>query len=170
VASDIMYDNLMNKFEYGNMNDPDVYIDENNARMMTNIRNSFNRLAYTLISEGKKDSAIAVIDRCFELIPNEIVQYEYFALELAESYFNAGASEKGKEIVEKAFDIYNNELSYFLSLDNKFVQTPSINEEMQRNFYYMQKMERMVRLDGDVEMSKKIAETIQMHFDNYNSI
>ena len=170
VASDIMYDNMMNKFEYGNMNDPNVYFDENNVRMMTNIRNSFNRLAATLIQEGKKDSAITVIDRCFELTPNEIVQYEYFALQLAQSYFNAGASEKGKEIVNTAFDIFNDELSYFLSLDNKFVKTQSINEEMQRNFYYLQMMERMVRLDGDEELSKKIGETIQMHFDRYNTI
>ena len=81
VATDIMYDNMMNKFKYGNMNDPKVYIDENNSRMMTNIRNSFNRLATGLIEEGKKDSAIAVIDRCFELIPGSIVPYEYFTLE-----------------------------------------------------------------------------------------
>lgn len=54
VATDIMYDNMMNKFKYGNMNDPKVYIDENNSRMMTNIRNSFNRLATGLIEEEKR--------------------------------------------------------------------------------------------------------------------
>ena len=43
----------MNKFEWGNMNQPGIYLDENNRRMMTNIRNSFNRLATTLIKEGK---------------------------------------------------------------------------------------------------------------------
>src|SRR5690606_15321193 len=91
VATDLMYDNLMNKFEYGNMNDPSVYIDENNARMMTNIRNSFNRLATGLVNEGKQDSAVAVIDRCFELIPQDIVPFEFFSLGLIENYFRAGA-------------------------------------------------------------------------------
>jgi tetratricopeptide (TPR) repeat protein len=169
VATDIMYDNLMNKFEYGNMNDPDIYVDENNARMMTNIRNSFNRLARALVEEGKNDSAIAVIDRCLELVPNEIVQYEYFAMELAETYFAAGASEKGKQMVETAFDIYNNELAYFLSLAPQIKNTQDINEEIQRNLFYLQKMERMVRVDGDEELSKKIAETIQLHFEKYNA-
>ena len=169
VATDLMYDNLMNKFEYGNMNDPDVYIDENNARMMTNIRNSFNRLARALVEEGKNDSAIAVIDRSLELIPNGIVQYEYFAMELAETYFAAGAAEKGKEMVETAFGIYNNELGYFLSLGPGIRNTQDVNEEIQRDMFYLQKMERMVRISGDTELSQKINETLQMYFEKYNA-
>lgn len=163
VATDLMYDNLMNKFKWGNMNSPDVYIDENNMRMMTNIRNSFNRLASALIEEGKKDSAIAVIDRCFELIPSEIVQFEYFSLELADSYFNAGATEKGKAVLEHAFESFNDDLSYYFSLDQKYVQTKSINEEIQRSLYYMQRMERSARNYGDMEFSKKIGETFQAY-------
>ena len=169
VATDLMYDNLMNKFEWGNMNDPDIYIDENNFRMMTNVRNSFNRLAGGLIDEGKKDSAVAVIDRCFELIPNNIVQYEYFALDLAESYYNADANEKGKNIIEMAFDIYNDELSYFLSLDRKLIQTKSVNEEIQRTLFYMQKMERAARNNGDSELSQKIGQAVQTYYEQYTA-
>jgi tetratricopeptide (TPR) repeat protein len=167
VASDIMYDNIMNNFEYGNMNDPGIYVDENNARMMTNIRNSFNRLARTLIEEGKIDSAIAVIDRCNELVPNEIIQYEFFALELAESYYAAGATDKGKTMIQKAFDAYNDELGYLFSLKKKHVNTQSAIEEIQRNIFYLQKMEQAVRLAGDVEFSKTISDTIQSYYNRY---
>jgi hypothetical protein len=169
VATDLMYDNLMNKFEWGNMNDSDIYIDENNIRMMTNIRNSFNRLAMELINEGKNDSAVAVIDRCFELIPDDIVQYEYFALELAESYINAGAMEKGRNVIEKAFEVYNDELGYFFSLAPKFIQTKSVNEEIQRNMFYMQRMERAARSIGDEELSKKINDAVQSYFQQYRT-
>ncbi|MBW6535850.1 MAG: DUF2723 domain-containing protein [Mariniphaga sp.] len=170
VATDLMYDNLMNKFEYGNMNDPSVYIDENNSRMMTNIRNSFNRLATGLIAEGKKDSAVAVIDRCFELIPQNIVSYEFFSLGLIENYYMADAPEKGREKVQEAFEIFNDELGYFLSLKSKFLQTQSINEEIQRNLFYVQRLERIARTYGDAELSQKIGETMQKHFETYNAI
>ncbi len=170
VATDIMYDNLMNKFNYGNMNDPDVYIDENNMRMMTNIRNSFNRLATALIEEGKNDSAVAVIDRAFELVPNEIVQYEYFGLQLVENYYNAGAMEKGKAAVEKAFAVFDNELGYFFSMDPRFINDPSVNEEIQRTLFYMQKIERMARTNGDTELATKIGEAVQAHFEKYNTL
>ena len=45
VNKDIMYNNVMNKFVFGNMNDEqDVYLDENNLRMTTNFRINFSRL------------------------------------------------------------------------------------------------------------------------------
>ncbi|MDR2910454.1 MAG: DUF2723 domain-containing protein [Bacteroidales bacterium] len=170
VASDIMYDNLMNNFEYGNMNDTCIYIDENNARMMTNIRNSFNRLARTLIEEGKNDSAIVVLDRCNELVPNEIVQYEYFALDIMESYFAAGAFEKGITIAQKTFYAYDDELSYISSLKTEHIAEQSVIEEIQRDLFYMQKIELAVRSAGDEEFANTINETIQSYYNMYSSL
>ncbi len=167
VAPNIMYDNMMNKFKWGNMNDSTVYIDENNARMMTNIRNSFNRLALGLIQENKKDSAIAVIDHCFELIPNNVIQFEYFALQLVDSYYKAGAAEKGKAIMEEALDTYNNELDYFFSLDPQLIQTQDVNEAIQRDLFYLQRMQQIARNNGDTELSKKITDTSQLQFQKY---
>lgn len=169
VDTDLMYDNLMNKFEWGNMNDPEIYLDENNMRMMTNIRNSFNRLANALIEEGKNEMAIEVIDRCFELIPQDISHPEYFAMELADSYYTAGAKEKGKAVLEQALEMYNDELGYYFSLDKKFVQTKSVNEEIQRNLFYMQRMERTARNSEDTEFAKEISEVFQAHIAKLNT-
>jgi len=142
VATDIMYDNLMNKFKWGRMNEPDVYIDENNARMMTNIRNTFNRLASALIEENKNDSAVAVIDRCVELIPNNVVPYEYYAVLLAENYIKAGAKDKGINMVESAYANFDNELSYYFSLDARYLATAGVSDEIQRNMFYLQRLEK----------------------------
>ncbi|NLO00711.1 MAG: DUF2723 domain-containing protein [Bacteroidales bacterium] len=168
VETDIMYDNLMNKFKYGNMNDPDIYLDENNMRMMINIRNSFSRLATALIQEGKKDSAITVVDKCFELVPNNLVSYDYFALELTDNYFSAGATDKGNKILEDALDIFNDELGYFLALDRKFLKTQSINEEIQRNLFYLQRMERTARNHQNTELADKIGASLKIHLEKYN--
>lgn len=170
VETDIMYSNLMDKFKWGNMNNPDVYLDETNRRMMTNIRNSFNRLASALIEEGKKDSAIAVIDRCNELIPNKIIPYEYFATNLAENYLKAGASKKGVEMLETTFQQFNDELNYYFSLDTKHLLTKGINQEIQRNMFYLQSIERIARNNGQAELAKKIADTLQAHFQAYGGM
>lgn len=170
VATDLMYDNLMNKFSWGGMNNPDIYLDENNMRMMTNIRNSFNRLADALIQEGSNDKAIAVIDRAFELIPVDIVAPEYFAVELAGNYLRAGKTDKGLEILNKAFATYDEELSYFFSLKRKFTQTRSVNEEIQRNLFYLQLVERIARSTGQEEMAKKAGDAMQNYFAKYSQI
>jgi tetratricopeptide (TPR) repeat protein len=131
--------------------------------MMTNIRNTFNRLAGGLIEEGQNDKAIEVIDRAFELIPINQVAPEYFALELADSYIKAGANDKGKAILEQAFAMYDDELGYFFSLNPKFIQTKSINEEIQRNLFYFQRMERSARTSGDTEFAKTVSDAFQAH-------
>ena len=37
IESDVLYTSLMERFEYGNMNSPEVYLDETNLRLVMNI-------------------------------------------------------------------------------------------------------------------------------------
>jgi hypothetical protein len=53
INTDIMYDNMMNKFVWGNM-DQDVYLDGTILRQCRNFRMTMFRLAMTLSDEGKE--------------------------------------------------------------------------------------------------------------------
>jgi hypothetical protein len=176
VDSKIMYDNIINKFKWGNMNDPRVYLDENNMRMSMNVRNNFVRLADQLIVEGKTDSAVAVLDRCNELVPNKKIPYNYFNLLMAESYFKAAQTEmrkmgkerasaevnmlpasvsKGKDVVKILLDNNEREILYYLSLEPKFRE--SVGEDLQRSFYILQELAAITDQYGEKELSKEIA-------------
>jgi len=120
INTDILYNNLMNKFKWGGMNKPGVYLDETILRQTNNFKNVFYRLATKLISEGKKDSAIKVVDRALEVMPKETVPLDvessYFTLRLCEAYFAAGANAKAtallKDIVKESSDRYRYYSSY----------------------------------------------------------
>lgn len=161
-----MYDQMMNRFKWGNMNDPDVYIDENNQRMMMNIRNNFNRLAESLIKEGRKDSAIKVLDRNLELIPHTVVPYNYFSQEIASNYLAAGAREKGKDLLTQIFSTYQHELDYYLALDQKFMA--SVDEEIQRILYFMREMSMIAMQNGETEMAKEMTEKFSGYLKRYS--
>jgi hypothetical protein len=137
---------------------------------MTNIRNSFNRLASQLIKENKKDSAIAVLDRCLELVPNDIVPYQYFALELAESYVQAGATDKGIEMVETAYSNFDDELNYYFALEPKLLMSMGISEEIQRNMFYLQRLQQVARLAGDDDLNEKIGASLQSYFERFRNV
>jgi tetratricopeptide (TPR) repeat protein len=156
-----MYDNLMNKFKWGGINNPKVYIDENNARMMTNVSNGFSRLAATLIEEGKNDLAIAAIDRCFELMPQNIVPPGYFTIELADNYFKAGATAKGLKTMTESFESFNDELNYYYSLDTRFIRSKSVDEEIQRTLFFMQLIERKAKENNQAELAQKASEALR---------
>lgn len=94
VGTDIMYDNLMNKFKWGNMENPKVYLDENNLRMTMNFRNNFARLSSSLLEEGKRDSALAVLDKCQEVMPDATVPYNLFMLRIIDMYYRISVTPK----------------------------------------------------------------------------
>jgi hypothetical protein len=179
VDSKIMYDNIINKFRWGNMNDPKVYLDENNMRMSMNVRNNFVRLADALITEGKSDSAVAVLDRCNELVPNEKVPYNYFNLLMAESYYKAargkmqimGTDSLSREVnlnpafVKKANDVIRimadnceKELIYFFSLEPKFREL--VGEDLQRSFYIMRELGDLANKYGEKEIGDDITKRL----------
>ena len=175
VDSKVMYDNIINKFRWGNMNDPKVYLDENNSRMSMNIRNNFVRLADQLVVEGKTDSAIAVLDRCNELVPNKKVPYNYFNLLMAEAYYKAAqydmhrmgkertsmevntlpaAVKKGNEVVRQMMDNNEREIIYYMSLEPRLRE--SVGEDLQRAFYLLQELGVITEQFGEKELSKEI--------------
>lgn len=166
VASDIMYNNLMNNFKWGNMNDPGIYLDENNARMMTNIRNNFNRLAQALVQEGRNDSAVVIIEKGFELVSPKIVPYEYFALEMINTCYQAGAKEKAGALAEDAYKTFNEMLAYLTTLPSHFQRSGDVNEEIQKNMFYLQKLERTCKAFNDEERARKAGDTLQEYLKN----
>ncbi|MFM7903559.1 MAG: hypothetical protein ACKPAD_16435 [Bacteroidota bacterium] len=95
VNASVMYDKLVNIFQWGNMSDPRVYLDQNNLNMTMNLRNNFGRLAEALLQEGKRDSAMNVLDKCIKEMPDNTVPYNIMMIRIAEMYYgvaNYGSS------------------------------------------------------------------------------
>lgn len=113
VYSDGMYANLMNKYQYGNINSGKIYVDETNLRMIHNLKNNFARLTNTLLAEGKKDSTLKACNKCYEEMPPDIIPVTRYDVPLAEAYFKAGDIEKGKALFEDLLKYSKAELDYF---------------------------------------------------------
>lgn len=119
VNIDIMYENFMNKFEYGNMEKEDVYLDETNRRISYNLRNGFGRLGGALADKGETEKAIEVLDRAQELIPEWKYEYNYFVLDIIEGYYKAGATDKAKEMIDLFADRLDEQLAYYAQFSTK---------------------------------------------------
>jgi hypothetical protein len=154
VNTDIMYDNMMNKFKWGGVDKRKLYMDENNVRMTMNLRSNFDRLAQNLIKEGKQEKAIKVIDYSFKMLPDNNVPYSYFVIQLADAYYKAGESAKPDKILTKYANILHDELNWYLS------QKPSIvkdyaNEIERANMIYGFLID-VVRRNKREQLAKKL--------------
>lgn len=143
VNADKMYENMMNKFSYGNMELPDVYLDETNKRVSYNLRNSFGRLADKLVAEGKNDKAIAALNRSQEIMPETKFPYNYFIFGVIEGYFKAGANEEGMKMINTFADRLDEELAYYRQFRGK--DSRLIDNEKRIATQYYQQLVRMVQ-------------------------
>jgi hypothetical protein len=100
VNTEVMYDNMMNKFRFGNVNKPGIYLDENTLRMCRTHRMMFSELAEALYKEGKHDKAVAVLDYADEMLPGYNVSYDYTSASMAALYYALDEMEKGSAIMD----------------------------------------------------------------------
>jgi tetratricopeptide (TPR) repeat protein len=132
IDPEILYDNVMNKFVWGNVNDPDIYLDEYNRKAVNIIqaRYMFARLAQALIDKGDNKRAVEVLDKLFEIFPNEKIPLTFDSFPAVELYYRAGEAEKANQLVrvlsKNSFDM----LEYYFSLPDRFAV--GIEEEQNR--------------------------------------
>ncbi len=167
IDTEIMYDNMINKFKWGNINDPRVYLDENNQRMLMNFRSNFGRLALELFKEGDKERAQEVADRCQELMPNERVPFNYFNIGIAEVYYNLEQSEKADDIIKILFDISIQELDFYFNLDRKKFSRSS--SDAQRSLALMQELVKVTQRYKSTELQKEIENKFYDYYSMFNS-
>jgi hypothetical protein len=116
VATDIMYDNIMHKFRWGNMGSG-VYIDENIRRMAEDLKAQSGLLAAALNHENKRDSAIKVLDLVTDSIPVKNSPYTYYELFIVQDYYDAHDYPKANKIAKEMFSTFENWLQYTKTLD-----------------------------------------------------
>lgn len=138
IDTEIMYDNLMNKFLWGGMNERPLYMNENNRRMCMNFRNNFARLAQEYMRLGKTSKAVAVLDKSIESIPESNVPYDYFMLSSAELYYQAKEYEKANNVVISLLDRYEDDLKYYLSLNRN--NKKSVLDKINRAKYILNQL------------------------------
>jgi len=112
-----MYDNMMNKYKWGNAADPSVYLDENNKRMLSNFRRIFGNLGKALLAAGDTTKAIEAAHRGLEIVPAEKLPYDFFVLGIAEVLIRAGKVEEGNRIINDVMKYSKEYLDYAISMD-----------------------------------------------------
>ena len=104
VNTEVMYDNMLHKFKYGNMNVPGIYIDENTMRMCRTHRMMFMELAEALYNEGKYDKCLEVLDFAEEMLPGYNIPYDYTSATMASYYYRLGEMDKANAVMTKVAD------------------------------------------------------------------
>ncbi|PLX01057.1 MAG: hypothetical protein C0594_14665 [Marinilabiliales bacterium] len=159
IDSDVLYDHMMNKFVWGNLDMPGIYLDQTIVRTtnIVRIRSSFDRLAAKLIREGEKEKALKVLDKGIAVMPNENIPYDLNNIGMIESYYKLGEDEKANEVARVMFDQAKEELQYYFSLPTNLIG--SVDYEMRVAMRVIQELMRVTKEQKQTEFNTEIEES-----------
>ena len=157
VNADKMYNNLMNKFSYGNVKEDGVYVDHNILRMCMNLRNNFARCADAMLQRNQTDKAVELLDKAVLEMPNHKVPFNYFMLPIMELYFKSGNSEKAEAIAKVMVDRYESELDYYLSVKSQYYKKMGNTPQQSISIIY-QVSNLLTRYNPNGELAKQTTE------------
>ena len=112
VHTEKMYQRLTKDFVWGGYNNPDTYFDETNTRMVLNFRNSYSRLAESLMQKQDTARAVETLDKCVNEFSSKVVPFSYYAPFMIDIYLRAQQNDKAKNILVEMIDRYVDEYKY----------------------------------------------------------
>jgi tetratricopeptide (TPR) repeat protein len=149
-----MYDNLMNKFKFGNLNSTQAHTDSDYRRMIYNFRGNFARLADELTKRGDKERALAILDQAEKMMPDHCAPHNIYSYTMIDAYYKAGAYDKGNKIIDIVANRANQDLLYIKSLNPN--QRSAFDDDENMDGYFIESFVQKCRQAGQEDMAKKL--------------
>ena len=161
----------MKEFDWGGIDTPGVYLDENNLRMTIHYRYAFAVLAGALADEGKLDSAKMALDTCMQHMPKETVPYNAGITPIIQGYFSVGDTATALALVDDYETQLESELDYFklISMSNnpRFGKSAGDFLEDVRD---LNAMRSMCMGYGEMEAARRLEEKVSRYGQEYEAL
>jgi hypothetical protein len=167
IDTDILYNNMMNKFAWGGAKEKGVDIDYNHKRTLLVVKARYNyaRLATALASEGKNEKAISVLDYCMETFPVEKISYDMYVSSIIEAYVAAGAIDKATELTRNLSNYYFEKLDYYLRQKPDILA--SAEYEVQSAIQFTSQAATACKNGGKTELADEISNKLESYYTKY---
>ena len=133
-----VYNNVMNRFKWGGLDKPGLYIDETVMRMCYTHRHLLAQLAMQLIAEGQNAKAEKVLRKAEKVLPEYNVPYTFMsgAADMARAYAIIGKKADAARILNKVWADAKSYADYYLQLTgSRFMMSQN---DVLRQLYIMQ--------------------------------
>ena len=162
------YNNVMNRFKWGGLDKPGLYIDETVMRMCYTHRHLFATLAMQLIAEGQNAKAEKVLRKSEKVLPEYNVPYTFMsgASDLARAYALIGKKADAARILNKVWADAKSYADYYLQLTgSRFMMSQN---EVLRQLYIMQNIADMTQA-CDKNLANKRLKTVNALYAVYQA-
>jgi tetratricopeptide (TPR) repeat protein len=159
VQKELMFENMMKKFAFRNLNKPGIFYDENHLRFPANYRDKFARLANAYLAAGDKTKAKQVLDKAFEAMPDATIPYDYYSPQFVPALVTVGEQARAQDIMDKMTSRAQVALAYYQT------HNPALFDiESQTYLLGLQSVYRAAEQVGDQARATKALELLQQYY------
>ena len=162
------YNNVMNRFKFGGLDKPGLYIDETVMRMCYTHRKLMSELALHLIMEGKVQKAVKVLAYADKVLPayNIPVNYMSGGLDYAQAYALVGNKAKAEQMLNAVVKNAKQYAEWYLSLErSRFLMS---QQDCMLQLYILNKAYETAEI-VDKLTGKKLAASIEKNLRIYSN-
>ena len=116
IDTDLMYEIVMD-WEWGNSDDPSVYIDPQTRAQGISFRSNMARLVEQLIVDEQFEKAENIIDLAVEKMPLKAFRYYAFVEPFIQGYYAVSAVDKAQKLATELLNLYLDHLAYYTTLN-----------------------------------------------------
>ena len=164
-----MYNNIK-KWDWRNINDGKIYLDEQTKRNAISMRNSLMRLSTAFAKEGDTLKAIEVLDLSLEKLPIKDFDHFSLSLEYPEFYYKLGEQEKARAAAKTLIKLFKDKLIWFSTFDSESFDM--VFEEFDLTFRYLYRgvIDQIENFDTDKEYVKELQKDFNETLDLFKHI
>ncbi|HYG19746.1 MAG TPA: DUF2723 domain-containing protein [Ohtaekwangia sp.] len=150
------YENMLKKFQYRNLDNPDVYYSEDYRKFVLNHRSSLNALADGLLMAGDTAKAREVLLFNLEKMPDIGVRYDYTNALMLDLLFEVGEKEKALEIAALMGQRSDEIAEYYINKGE-------YNDRVQESITVLNIIQRTLYKYGEEALAKDLEAKFEKH-------
>lgn len=160
VSVDHVYDNVMNKFRWGNFDKTETFVDRSYGPSIQSHRVIIMRAARAAQRQGQNQKAIDLIEKYLTSFPNFNFTYDYNTWQMLKVMIDAGGYEQAKTHIETLATETLDHLEFYQSIDPRHLEreTGSFGQDFELAMGTQFAIKREVEKAGDTEFLKRIEE------------
>lgn len=153
-----MYTNIQ-KWNWRNINDGKIYLDEQTKRNAISMRNSLMRLSEAFAKKGDTIKALEVIDLSLEKMPIEDFDHYSLSLGYPEAYYKLKNKEKARETSRTLITLFKEKLIWLSTFSEE--DTKLVFDEIDTTLYMYK---NIISQANQGENDKEYLDTLQKEF------
>lgn len=155
VKTDKLFDNVTNKWRWGNFDKLDTYINHSYGPSLQSMQFAIQRGALALLQEGDESKAVTLTDQYFEAFPDMNFEYGIHAAYMIDVYSRTGNYDKAKPHMQILARNTLDRLNYFGSLSEDILRS-SYNNDFQASLAIADRLVQYAQRANDEAYLKEL--------------